>query len=142
MGNFRFIDDVALADCAVDLSARSPADAFETAARALAEMAVDPGTVPESIARHIVLEAPTLGQLLFDWLSELIYLKDHDAEVYIRTAVQVSGGGPYRLAARLYGGRIVPGRTDSRADIKGIALHEFIFEPSPGGWHSRFVVDL
>lgn len=133
---------ISLADRAVDLSARSLAGAFETASRALAEVTVDPATVPESIARHIVLEAPTLDHLLFDWLSELIYLKDRDGEVYVRTVVQLTGDGPYRLAARLYGGRIVPGRTGRRADVKGVALHELVLEPCAGGWHAHFVVDL
>jgi protein archease len=142
MGDFRFLDEVGLADCAVDLSAPSLTDAFETAARALAEVTVDPATVPASIARHVALEATTLEELLFDWLSELIYLKDRDGEVYVRSDVRVSGGGPYRLAARLYGGRIVPERTVRRADIKGVALHQFVLEPRGGGWHARFVFDL
>ncbi len=142
MGSFHFLDDIALADCAVDLTAGSLGDAFETAARALAEVTVDPSTVPPSIARHVALEASSLEELLFDWLSELIYLKDRDGEVYVRSDVQVSGGGPHRLAARLYGGRIVPERTIRRADIKGVALHQFVLEPCPGGWHARFVFDL
>jgi SHS2 domain-containing protein len=142
MGSFRFLDEIALADCAVDVSARNLSDVFETAARALAEVTVDPATVPASTVRTVALEASSLDLLLFDWLSELIYLKDRDAEVYVRTDVQVSGGGPYRLLARLYGGRIVPERTGRRADAKGVALHQFILEPCEGGWHARFVVDL
>ena len=128
--------------CSVDLNARSLVDAFETAARALAEVSVNPATMPESITRFVALEAPTLDHLLFDWLSELIHIKDMDAEVYARTDVQVSGRGPCRLSARLFGGRIVPGCTERRADVKGIALRDFALEPCPGGWHARFVVDL
>jgi SHS2 domain-containing protein len=132
----------ALAGCSTDLSAPSLAGVFEAAARALAEATVDPATVPESIAQHIVLVAPTPGHLLFDWLSELIYLRDRDGEVYVRTSVQVTGAGPYRLAARLHGGRIVPGRTVQRADVRGVAVHPFTLEPGDGGWHARFFLDF
>jgi SHS2 domain-containing protein len=142
MGSFRFLGDVALADCAVDLSARSLTDAFETAARALAEVTVDPATVPESIARHIILDAPTLDGLFFDWLSELIYFKDREAEVYLRTVVRVSGDGPCRLVGRLYGGRIVPGRTERRADVKGVSLNQFALGSCDGGWRAHFILDL
>lgn len=142
MGTFRFLDEVALADCAVDLSASSLTDAFETAARALAEVTVDPATVQESIARHVTLEASSLDHLFSDWLSELIYFKDRNAEIYIRAVVRVTGEGPYRLAGRLSGGRIVPGRTERRADVKGVSLHPFVLEPRDGGWHARFVLDL
>lgn len=144
MGSFRFLDEIALADCAVDLSARSLSDVFETAARALAEVMVDPVTIAVSIVRELSLEASSLELLFFDWLSELIYRKDVDAEVYVRARVSVraSGGGPYRLSAELRGGRIVPGRTGRRADVKGVTLHQFILEPAEGGWHARFVLDL
>jgi protein archease len=127
---------------AVDLSAGTLDGVFETAARALAEATVDPATVPESIARYVALEAPTVEHLLFDWLSELVYIKEMNAEVYVRTNVQVTGRGPCRLSARLFGGHIVPGRTEKRADVKGVARREFVLEPCPRGWHARFIVDL
>jgi protein archease len=135
------VDKLAPADCTVDLSARSLTEAFEMAARALAEVMVDPSRVQESIARHIVLDAPTLEHLLFDWLSGLVDLKDRDAEIYVHTVVQVSGCGPCRLTARLYGGRILPGSTERRSDVKGVSPHAFVLQPCDGGWHVRFVVD-
>jgi len=141
-GDVTFLNETALSGCSVDLTARSLVDAFETAARALAEVTVNPVTVPESIARFVALEAPTLDHLLFDWLSELVYIKEMHAEVYVRTDVQVTGRGPCRLSARLFGGHIVPGCTEKRADVKGVARREFVLEPCPRGWHARFVVDL
>jgi SHS2 domain-containing protein len=86
MGSFRFLDEIALADCAVDVSARNLSDVFETAARALAEVTVDPATVPASTVRTVALEASSLDLLLFDWLSELIYLKDRDASMCAPTS--------------------------------------------------------
>jgi len=124
---------------AVDLSAGTLVGVFETAARALAEATVEPATVPESIARYVALEAATVEHLLFDWLSELIYLKERDAEVYVRTDAVVSGSGPYRLTARLYGGPIVPGRTGRRADVTGVAFQPFLLEPCAAGWHALLV---
>ena len=142
MGSSRFVDETATANRAIDLSARSLSDAFETAARALADVMVDRSTVQGSIARHAVLEAPTVEHLLFDWLSELVDLKDRYEEVYVHTVVQVCGCGPSRLAARLHGGRMVPGRTVTRADVKGVTLHPVVLEPRDGGWHARFVLDV
>jgi SHS2 domain-containing protein len=141
-GTYRYLDDIAIADCAIDLTATSPSELFETAARALAETMVDPSTVTVEVTRLVSLEAPSLDLLLFDWLSDLICRKDEHAEVFIRTQVLVSGDGPYRLEACLHGGPIVPGRTGRRADPKGITLHRFVLEPCPGGWHACFVVDL
>jgi SHS2 domain-containing protein len=142
MGSFHFVDDVAIVDRAIDVTAGNLTDTFETAARALAEATVNPATVPESIARHVVLDAETCEHLLFDWLSELIDLRERDGEVYVRTVVRVSESGPCHLAARLYGGRIAPGRTERRADVKGVSPRAFALEACEKGWHARFVVDV
>lgn len=74
MGRWRFVKDVALADCAVDLEARDLDDLFETAAVALAELMVDPATVAVTLDRTIALEVAELDLLLYDWISELIFL--------------------------------------------------------------------
>lgn len=73
---------MALADCAVDLEGRDLDDLFETAAAALAQLMVDPATVAVTIDRAVALEAPGLDLLLYDWMSELIFLKDRDRQVF------------------------------------------------------------
>jgi SHS2 domain-containing protein len=142
MGSYRYLEDIALADCAIDLIGSDLGDVFETAARALTDAMVDSSTMELTVTRHVALEAVSLDLLLFDWLSELICQKDERSEVFVRIQAVVSGKGPFRLDAQLGGGRIVPGRTTRRADPKGIALHMFLLEPCPGGWHARFVIDL
>ena len=42
---------------------------------------VDPTTLPITVARVVTSEAPQFDLLLYDWLSELIYLKDLSAVV-------------------------------------------------------------
>src|SRR5512144_3194917 len=72
MGRYRFLEEIALADCAIDVEGADLGDVFETAARALADVMVDCTTVRTSMRRTIALEAPELDLLLYDWLSELI----------------------------------------------------------------------
>jgi SHS2 domain-containing protein len=71
VGRYRFLGDVALADCAVEIEETDASDLFETAARALAEVMVDPATVANDVRRTITLAAPRLDLLLYDSLSEL-----------------------------------------------------------------------
>lgn len=142
MGSFRRLDDIAIADCALDVTAGTLDDLFATAARALVETMVDPATVPAAFTRTLSLEASTVELLLYDWLSELIFRKDAAGEVFPRCDVQVREQGGFRLDARLEGGAIEPGRTALRADAKGVTLHQFVVERAPEGWHARFVIDL
>ncbi|HSB40336.1 MAG TPA: archease [Methylomirabilota bacterium] len=142
MGRYTFLEDVALADCAVELEGRSLDDLFETAAAALARLMVDPGTLTITVERTITLESAELDMLLYDWLSEMIFLKDRDSQVFPHARVQVSGQGPYRLAAEVQGGTIEPGRTALGADPKAVTLHQFALEQVPGGWRARVVIDI
>lgn len=142
MGRYEFLEDVALADCAVEIEGQGLDDLFETAAAALARLMVDPSTLTITVARAITLAASDLDMLLYDWLSEMIFLKDRDSQVFPHTRVRVTGTGPYRLVADLHGGTIEPGRTALGADPKAITLHQFALERVAAGWRARVVIDI
>jgi len=142
LGRWRFVEEVALADCAVDLEGRDLDDLFETAALALAHLMVDPTTVTVTVDRVIALEAARLDLLLYDWVSELIFLKDRDRQVFTRSRVRVSADGPCSLKAEVQGGVIDPERTALGADPKAVTFHQFALEQVDGGWHARLVIDI
>jgi SHS2 domain-containing protein len=142
VGHFVVLDAVALADCALEIEGRDLADLFETAARAVAELMVDPATVVPGVERTVALTAPSLDLLLYDWLSELIYLKDSEQLVFTRAAVDVQNGSPARLAASLTGGAIRGPGTALRADPKAVTLHQFTLEHLATGWRARVIIDI
>ena len=142
MGKYEFLEAVAVADCAVEVEGKDLNDLFETAAVALAEVMVDPATVPTTVERLVMLTAPSLDVLLYDWLSELIYVKDSERLVFTRAEVRVREQAPYRLTARLFGGEIDPERTSLRADPKAVTFHQFTLEPEGQRWRARVVIDI
>lgn len=141
MGRFRNLEEIALADAALEIVGDDLDDLFATAARALADLMVDPATLNERVVRTVHLEAPALDLLLYDWLGELIFRKDRDGEVFPTAQVWVQRGDPCTLDAELSGGVIEPGRTELRADAKAVTLHEFSVEPTAAGWCARVVID-
>ena len=142
MGRYHFVEGIALADCAMDVEGADLADLFETAALAIANVMVDPATVPTTTQRTIALEATELDLLLYDWLSELIFRKDRDGEVYTRAKVAIEGSGPFRLAAEVEGGAIDPAHVELRSDPKAVTFHQFALERAEGGWRARIVIDI
>ena len=142
MGRYEVLETMAVADCALDIEAGSLDDLFETAARAVTELMVDPATVLPDVERVITIDAPALDLLLYDWLSELIFLKDSEQMVFPETTVRVTGQAPARLVARLRGAVIDPARTDRRADAKAVTFHQFALAPRDGGWRARVVIDI
>jgi len=142
MGRFRFREDVSIADCAVEVWGDSLADLLATAARALAELMVEPGTFGERETRAVSLEAESTELLLHDWLSELIFLKDRDRAIFPRAEVRAGEAPPFRLDATLHGDVVDPASTRRGIDVKAITLHELRAEREGAGWHGHFVADL
>jgi SHS2 domain-containing protein len=142
VGRYKVLEDVALADCALEVEGRDASDLFETAAVALAELMVDPATIEISTERTVALSAPGLDLLLYDWLSELIYRKDRDQEVFPQVRVRITDRGPFRLEADMRGGVIDRSRSALRADPKAVTFHQFAVTAMDGGWRARLVIDI
>lgn len=141
MGQWTLLDDVAIADCALEIGGKSLDDLFATAAHALAAVMVDPASVRPRVQRAVTLTARSIDLLLFDWLSELIALKDSEQLVFTRVDPRVTPGSPCRLSATMAGGPIGPD-TIRRADPKAVTLHLFEVAPLDGGWRARVVLDI
>ena len=141
MGTWTVVDDIVVADCALDLEGRDLADLFATAAHALADVMVDPSTVPRDVERGVELRADGLDLLMHDWLAELIFLKDAEQLVFPDAEMSVQPS-PARLEARVRGGRIDRERTILRADVKAVTFHQFALVPHGAGWRARIVLDI
>jgi SHS2 domain-containing protein len=142
VGAYRFIEDVAIADCALELDGADLDDLFATAAEALAAVMVDPASVEQTIERTVDLEAEAIDVLLFDWLAELILRKDRDGEIFTGVALHVSNAAPWTLRARLRGAPIDGERMGLRNDPKAVTFHEFRVERRGAGWRARVVIDI
>jgi SHS2 domain-containing protein len=133
---------MAIADRAVEVWGATLEDLFATSARALAELMADPATLGEP-ARHMVEAAADSPELLlFDFLSEILFLKDRDRVILAAAEVHLQGESPWRLAATLTGGTVDPERTRRGIDVKAVTLHELVVEKCAEGWHGQFVLDL
>lgn len=142
MGRHEILEAVALADCAMEVQGDDLDDLFATAAAAVAELMVDPATISLTAERRVTLTAPALDLLLYDWLSELIYLKDSEQLVFPLASVRVRHEAPCQLEARMSGGVIDRERTELRADPKAVTFHQLTVEPCAHGWRARVVIDI
>jgi len=142
MGRFVLREDIAIADSAIEVWGDSLADLLETSSRALAELMVDPGSIAENQNRPVVIAADSEELLLFDWISEILFLKDRDRLIFPRAEVRVGDGRPLQLEATLFGDVVDPERTRRRIDVKAITMHELLVAREGGEWHGHFVLDL
>lgn len=144
-GRFRFLEDVALADAAFEASGATPSELCAAASRALIETLADPDTVGSTWRRTVEREASSLADLLFDWLSDIVYYKDaagvvfHEAEVAVEEERE---GSRWRLRAVLVGEPIDPARHALRADVKAVTKHLYEVRGAGEEWAARVVLDI
>src|SRR5690348_15738658 len=105
---------------------------FIDAARGLFSMIVrDPDTIRPVDAVSIELEAPALDLLLFDWLSELVYLYETRHLLLGEFDVQLSES---HLTAIARGEPLDRTRHELEHEVKAITYHGLKVEQTSDGW--------
>jgi len=127
------------ADIGVEVTADSLSAVFEGAACAMVSLAVDPAGVRAVDERSIALEADDLGELMFLWLNELLFLMESERMLFSDFDVRVEGS---RLEAVLRGEPADPGRHSQRSEVKAATYHELSVGRAAGGWKARVIFDV
>src|SRR3989338_7195776 len=104
--SFKFLPDVAIADIAFEVTAANIEDLFAEAGMALLEVSANPNGVKPKIKKEIKLSNTHIDRLLFDWLAELIYLKDAESLLFSKFEIKIKRDGEYRLEATAWGSTI------------------------------------
>lgn len=138
---FRYLPDVALADIAFEADADSPGPLFESCALAVTDIMVDPGTLKEKVTREFTLAADDLDRLLYDFLTELIFLKDVDSLLFRRFEVDVAPDGR-SLRANAWGEGIDRERHRLRNDVKAVTMHLFGIRQEGKTMKATVVLDI
>ncbi len=127
---------------------RSPEEAFENAALAMMTAMIDPSTVRLEEAWPVEIEAEGLENLLYEWLSEVLYLFEVELAVFSKFEVKLDEGEDgWRLSGRIGGERVDPERHLFETEVKAVTLHQFEIrkEEREGGeeiWTAQVVLDV
>ena len=142
MEKFIFLDDIATADVAIESRGDTPEELFSASARATFAVMVDTRGVQPKVKKEIHLENLEIDGLLFDWLAEIIYLKDSEAMAFCKFDIEIKKNNDYCLDAEIYGEEIDQSRHELRCDVKAITFHLFEVYEKDGKWISRFILDI
>lgn len=141
-GEFRFLDGIVPADAAFEATGRDLTEVFDAAARALFAIIIDLERVRTNVFRQVTLEAESQDELLYAWLSELVYLKDVHRELYSNFEVVITAGKTLRLKATIGGDSVDHLAGLTLTDVKAITYHLLAIESTTSGLKATVVVDL
>lgn len=128
-----------------DVGLRIDADSIERllidAGRGLASLLVaDPETVRPVEQRRLRINGAELDYLLFDWLTELLYLFSTDRLILTHFAIQRDENG---FDAVAQGEPIDLARHQMEHEVKAITYHALVCRPTPDGrFEAEVIVDI
>ncbi|MBL8036233.1 MAG: archease [Nitrospira sp.] len=141
--SFRFLDDIAVADLAFEAEGDSVEELFRAATDALLETLADPLSVAVTWERKIEHVCEDVADLLFEWLSDLVYWKDAAGVVFHDADLSVIQEGPtWILTAVLRGAPVDQTTQILHNDVKGVTKHLYEVKQQGTRWYARVVVDV
>ena len=122
---------------------KDAAELFKNAALATTAQMVEVTDVKPNIEKKISLKGNSLEGLLFDFLGELIYLKDADNLLFSRYDISIKKAGKdYKLTGALKGDKINKETQELRNDVKAVTMHMFKIEKTKGGYKATIILDI
>ncbi len=137
---YRLLPDVALADIAFEADSASLRGVFESSGRALSDIMVDRGSLRPRVTRRLTLRADDSDRLLYDFLTELIVLKDVDSLLFKEYHIRMADARS--LSASLLGEKIDRKRHRLRNDVKAVTMHMFGIRQEGRRWKATVVLDI
>ena len=140
--HYRFLEDIALADLAFEAKGATYDELFQHAAEAVFAALCRLSTVERKVERTIDLTARSVENLLYDFLSEIVYLKDADGLVFSAADVRVKKGVPWSLHAVIWGEPIQPEKHALGSDVKAVTMHMLKVWTQKERYYARVILDI
>lgn len=142
---YRYLENIATADVAFEAWGATLEELFSAAADAtLNVMVEEPATISCEVTIPIDLENNALDLLLYDFLTEIIFLKDSRQLLLRPRAISLSEeDGTWELSLDLCGARIDPALHRLNVDVKAVTLHHFnLVQLGDNSWQATVVLDI
>ncbi|RLF48793.1 MAG: archease [Thermoplasmata archaeon] len=111
------------ADVGVKAYGDSIEECFENVAKAMFDIIVDDGVVDCVVEKDVVIEGHDYEDLLFSWLSELVYIHHAELMLFTRFDVKIEENNEIKLRAKICGEKIDFKKHKIGLDIKAVTYH-------------------
>ena len=140
---FKYIEDIATADVAFEAYGKNLEETFSNAALAMFEVETDTKRVEPKEKKEVKVEGQDLQALLFDWLSELILLRDVEKMFFSRFDVEIGKtGGKYGLTADVFGEKIDREKHEMKIEVKAVSYQLMEVVEKPDECKVRVILDI
>jgi SHS2 domain-containing protein len=143
MKNYKILEDVAIADVAFEATGNNLDEVFEACADATFDVMVDVNTVKDKEFKEISLVSDNAEDLLFEFLEEIILIKDRDYFIFNRCEVKIKEEkDKIGLTSKFFGETINAEKQDLKVDVKAVTLHMFSLKKKDDNYVATVVLDI
>ncbi len=139
---YTFLEEWSFTDAAFDAQGETLEELFEASAQATFEVMAETSKIKPVVEREITIEGEDIERLLFDWLTELIYLKDADRIIFSKYDIIISKNKTYNLTAKIQGEYVADFKGELGRDVKAVTMHLFYVKKTEDGWKARVLLDI
>ncbi len=136
---YRFLKHTA--DVMFEVEASSLNKLFEDAGKAVMATMAELKTVKPRVRKEIKLKANKIEDLLYDFLAEIIYLKDSEFMMFSDFNVKIDEK-KVSLNAEIKGDKIDAVKQKLGVDVKAVTMHEFKVEKREKKWYAKVLLDV
>ncbi|MBI4155292.1 archease [Candidatus Woesearchaeota archaeon] len=140
MVKFKFLEHTA--DARFEAYGKDLNGLFENSGLALEEIQVNTKNVEPKEEKTIQIENESIEMLLFDFLQELIYLKDAEKLIFSKFKVSITRNGKYFLNVVCKGDKLDFKKHEFKVDAKAVTLHQYEVKKEKGKWIARVIIDI
>ncbi len=139
---YEIIDENGSGDTGLKITAPTLAKLFEEAAIGVTSIMSETGSFREKEVISVDIKSASLEDLLIDWLSEVVYLKDARNFLPVRAEISRLDDKGYHLKGVLHGEKIDRKRHPVKVDIKAVTYYNLRLRKKGNDWIGEVVFDL
>lgn len=140
---YKFLPDIATGDIAFEAYGKNLSELFKNITEAVCASMANPKRVGCSEVRGFKLEAEKLEDLVYDYISEIVYLKDSEMLLFSKAEIRIEKEKKrQRVVATLFGEKIEPKKHELKEDVKSVTYHMLNVERSQKGWKATIILDI
>lgn len=131
------------ADTGLEVEAPTLDELFVEALRGMTDCITELEQVAPKTRRRIGVRAADLGQLLVEWLSEVVYVFEVEDLLSSQAEVEIKESeAGFELEATVAGEPFDPERHPVKIAIKAVTYHQLAVEQTASGWRARVIFDI
>ncbi len=141
---FTFLEDIAIADVAFEATGKTLEELLESAALAVTNTMVKSlDSVKHRVEKKFAVEGDSSEKLLFNFLQELIFLKDVELLLFSKFELDVMPKkDKLQLMVKAYGEKLDMKKHELLVDVKAVSMHNFKVEETKDGWIASVILDV